>query len=389
MLKNKRLISALAGLALLPGLLAGCDNKPAETAAPGMPMLEVVAQQIEYSLPITGTGTMAPEKVSDIGPRVDGILDAVYARVGDRVKAGQPLFEIKSEPYRLALKEAESRLVQARASLEKAKRDLGRIDDLKSKGVASTAQQENLRTAYDLATAELGAATARAENARQNLADAVVTAPFDGVVTRRNYDEGVFLSSRMMGGGGSNMPQMGGAGGPVLQLMKIDLVAAIVQIPDVRLSAIATGAPVKLNIDGLEGTVDARVNVINDRIDEKSRTVEVRMAVLNPQYRIKPGLFVRAEIMPPPRQITVIERRALTGTATDRAVFKAENGIAKRVPVTVSDIDATRVEVLSGVNPGDKLLTGPNLARLVDGMAVRVEPTPGESAPAASAKTGG
>ena len=106
----------------------------------------------------------------------------------------------------------------------------------------------------------------------------------------------------------------------------------------------------------------------------------MRLPIANEDYAVKPGLFARAEIYPEPRKVLALPRAALLGTEAARYVYVAEDGKAKRVPVTVRQIDATRVEVLSGLKEGDAALTGPNAALLVEGTPVALEKDPSAAA---------
>ena len=189
-------------------------------------------------------------------------------------------------------------------------------------------------------------------------------------------DEGKFMATRMGG--------MGGDTGGVLQIMKIDIVAAIVNVPEIHLSKFELGTKGKIFLDGIGKSYDSYVIIINDRIDPVTRAVEVRLPIANEDYAVKPGLFARAEIYPDPRVVLALERSTLMGTEAARYVYVNDNGRAKRADVTVRQIDATRVEVLSGLKEGDKALAGPNAVLLVEGTLVRIEADP--SAPQTIAK---
>jgi multidrug efflux pump subunit AcrA (membrane-fusion protein) len=228
--------------------------------------------------------------------------------------------------------------------------------------------------ARDSASAKLGIAEAQRASAKQMLEDCTVRAPFDGVITKRNVDEGKFMSTMggmgMMGGGEAGE---GGGGGGVLQIMKIDIVAAIVQIPEVDLPKVHLGTKGKVIISSMGKSYDSEVYILNDLVDVNTRGVELRLPILNPDYEIKPGLFARAELYPEPRKVLSLERNAVQGTESQRYVFVARDGVAKRVPITMRQIDATTVEVLSGLKAGARALNGPNLPLIAEGTPVKVE----------------
>jgi hypothetical protein len=95
--------------------------------------------------------------------------------------------------------------------------------------------------------------------------------------------------------------------------------------------------------------------------------VEVRFALANDDYRIKPGLFVRAEIHPPGRKATLLARDAVLDRSGNPHVLLLEDGVARMQPITVRQYNATSVEIVSGIDAGVSILIGPDLIRLTDG----------------------
>jgi RND family efflux transporter MFP subunit len=357
----RRAALALAAAGLLLGCGAG-ESAPEPRAEPAAIRVERVAVTGEQLVePVFGTGTLAAQRTSQIGPRVDGIVEAVDVEVGDRVQQGTVLFRTRQRDYAIRLREAEHGLALARAEASKAERDLARADQLRDRGVASAEQLDAVRTARDIAVSRRGAAETALARARQDLDDTVVTAPYAGVITRRYVDEGTMLRTMMS------------ASAAVVEIMKTDVVVAIVQIPEVHLPRIRVGTPARVSVDGAAREIDARVAVLNHRIDAESRAFEVRLPLENPDLSLKPGLFVRVELLPEARAVTAVERRAVLGVGEQRFVLALQGGRASRRPVRVRDLDATRFEVLEGLAPGDTVLAGPNLALVTDGAPVDVE----------------
>ncbi|MBX3507893.1 MAG: efflux RND transporter periplasmic adaptor subunit [Parvibaculum sp.] len=360
-------VLALAALAL-----AACgedaQKQAADTEHDAVAVFAEAVTAEELAEPVTGTGTIAAHKKTPLGPRVDGIIEEIFVRVGDRVTEGQPLFRTRDAEWKLKVAELENQVKLAEADVLNAQKAFNRSSELHQKGFVSSGNLDDARRGRDAANARLGMAKAQLASAQQMLDDCVVTAPFDGVITARDVDEGKFMATRMGG--------MGGPGG-VLEIMKIDIVAAIVNVPEIYLSKFEVGTKATIYIDSIDRSYDSYVAVINDRVDPVTRSVEIRLPIRNEDYEVKPGLFARVEVHPRPRQVLVLPRAALLGTEAARYVFVSENGKARRVDVAVRQIDATRVEVLDGLKEGEMALTGPNLPLLVEGMPVRIEMRPG------------
>lgn len=343
---------------------SACVEEPSLEATPAtanaVEVWEIPVTREHIAVSVFGTGTVIAEKTSDIGPRIDGIIDEILVRVGDRVESGDTLFRTRDTDYRFRVDESRQVLRLAEAEAGKARRDFDRVKTLAKQGVASVEQLDAARTADDIASARLGSARTALRQARQNLSDTRVTAPYAGVITDRRIDEGVMMRT---------MPS---ANAYVVQLMKTDVVEAIVDIPAVHLSQVRCGTAAILQIDGLAEPREGIVKVLNHRVDSSSRAFEVRIPIENADLEIKPGLFVRAELQVDPKPSLVIERRAVLGNKADRHVFISEGSLAVKRSVKVRDLDASRLEVISGLVAGERVLVGPSLPRLVDGSAIAV-----------------
>ena len=327
-----------------------------------------VIEEIQLEDPITATGTTAALKTTNIKPMVSGLVEEVYVQVGDRVTRGQPLIKIRQTEINLSIAQLGHRIALARAELKNARQDLDTNLGLTQSGVISKETVDDTRTRYDIARARLGIAETQLLQARQNLEDSISKAPFDGVITAANVQEGSFSSSM-----GMSMGSMGGSSTEnALQVQQIDVVVALIRLPEVELSRISVGTPAKIFIDGLGKNFDSQIHVINDLVDYESRTIDVRLGIKNDDYLIKPGLFVRVEIFPEPRTSLITSRQAVLGSANHH-VFINQNGIARKVPVTIRELDTQRVEITSGVQAGQSLLLGNNLMRLQDGASIVIK----------------
>ena len=354
-------------------------SKPATAAAAQAPV-EAAQKPIELSIirpvmepilePVVGTGSIAAVQKSNIGPSVSGLLEQTLVAVGDRVKEGDPLFEIRRTDYVIRLEEAQFQVKLAEADFTNANSEYERISSLKASGVVSKGQMDKIQAQYSVSDARLGIARANLAKAQQSLDDTAVRAPYDGVIVAQHKYRGEYLSVMGMPGaeGGG-----GGGGRGVFDISKIDTVAAIVEIPETKLRFVRLGTPGTVHIDGMDKDYPSQVHVINDQIDPVSRKVQLRLVILNPDYAIKPGLFARATLTSDPRPAVTLDRRAVLGPQDGQYVFVAVDGRAKQTSITARELDARRVEILQGLTPDDHVLMGPNLTRVRDGDAISVE----------------
>jgi len=168
------------------------------------------------------------------------------------------------------------------------------------------------------------------------------------------------------------MRTMMSADSPVVQIMKMDIVLAIVQIPEVYLSQVHLGTPARVRVDGTNREYESSVYILSDRVDHMSRAFQVRLSIENPDLELKPGLFAKAELLPEARRVTVVTREGVLGLEGNRYVYVASGAAAERRAITARDLDTTRMEILEGLAPGDRILVGPNLRRLSPGAPIIV-----------------
>lgn len=320
----------------------------------------VTAATQPIAIPIVATGTMSALQTSSIGALVEGPVDKIHVRVGDRVREGQPLLRIRPADYERRVAEAAAAQRLARAQVDQTRRTLERVAELSDRGFAPKARLEEAQLAHDVARAQFDQASAALATARQALSDTIVRAPFTGVVTARMVDEGAYLNNRFSMGGQS----------AALQLQELRIVAAIVSVPETRGQELRLNLPARLMIQGVATPVDSYVAIINDRVDPATRMIEVRLPVRNPDYKLKTGVSVRAEIMPAPVAAVVLPRHAIAGDTAQPYVFVARNGRAVRTPVQVADADLDHVRVISGLAAGQAVVDRPS-STLVDGAAIR------------------
>lgn len=324
----------------------------------GLALFETAVQSTRIREPIYTSGTVIPDKITDLTPGVSGPVEAVHVQVGDRVTAGQSLMQVEQTDYRLNVRQLENSVALARAEFTDAKMDLETNLDLSRQGAVSREVLDNVRTRHDMAKARLGIEEARFEQAIEALEDTVVRAPFDGIISRRNIDEGAWVQGRA-------------SPAAPLQIIKIDVVRIKAFVPETSLSRIDIGTAAAVTIDGLDRSWETEIDIINDLVDEQSRSIEIRMSLDNPDFTIKPGLFARVEIKPDSRQALVLDRSSIM-SSEDPFVYVNDSGKARRTSVTIRDLDTGSVEVLKGLESGQKVLYGANLSRVQDDVPVRI-----------------
>ena len=319
-----------------------------------IPTMETVVE------PIAITGTVVADKVTDITPGVDGIIQEIFVDVGDQVLQGDPLFQTRAVDYEIKVNESSFALQLAVAELAQARSELERVEELHAKELVSGSQFEAAQSHLAIARAKRGIAAARLETARQELADTTVKAPFPGVITKRHIDEGRMMRTMM-------------TSSPVIELTKMDRVEVLVLVPEIYLSRVQPETRGTIAFEGVEAALETTVQTINDRVDERTRSFEVWLPLENPDYRIKPGQFAKVMLFPPARAVLLLDRQAILGAPGAHYVYIEDAGRARRRPVDVQEFDTLHFEVISGLSAGEPALAGANLYRLSEASPVAVQ----------------
>jgi membrane fusion protein (multidrug efflux system) len=356
-----RFFCCLALLAL--AACAGSEPEPRQSAQPGAeaaaPAAELVeTQPVELgTLPtaIEASGSVQARRVSGVGAEVSGRLVEVFVDVGDTVEAGAPLFQIDRIPYQMALAEARAGLALARAERDNALHERERVEKLVEERAVSQRRRDEQTTAAAVAVARVAQMEARLARAETNLERTLVRAPYAGSVVERRAHEGEMAGPE-----------------PVVVLQESGALVVVLNIPEATPVPVRTGSAVHLFVEGLSAPLETRVDRVSERVDPGTRTYEVRAPLHDPSGTVKAGSYGRAEILPtpgPPR--AVVDRSALLMRDGRSYVFRAEGDTARRVHVRVGAMTSDRVEILSGVEPGDRVVRGEAVGRLADGDPIR------------------
>jgi membrane fusion protein, multidrug efflux system len=219
----------------------------------------------------------------------------VLVEEGDRVRRGQPVLVLETEYLSLALKRSEAEVTRARAAVTEAERDFKRKEDLIAKGSVSQAAYDRSRSGFDSAVAGLEAAEAARDLAKQQLADATLRAPIDGVVAERRTDPGERL-------GDSSVAFL------IVQTSPLKL---RFRIPERYLSTLREGQAVSATVDPYPGeTFTGRVTQVVRVVDPATRTMMVEAELPNRDGRLYPGLFARVELALPAADATAAQGAA-------------------------------------------------------------------------------
>ncbi|GAB3732549.1 efflux RND transporter periplasmic adaptor subunit [Silanimonas algicola] len=356
---------AAGGTALAFTLLGGAAPVDAATAAaeptpPAPPPAPVdVAPAVDIALaPLHWSpGSVASREDARIAAEIGGRVEFV-ADVGSRLAAGDVLARLDPTPLRLRERQAEADLARLRAQLDFSRKQEARYAALVRDGGIAGAQLDQVSAERRMREQDVAAAQVALEQARLQLRQATVRAPFPGVVVERSVQLGEFL----------------GTGAPVARLVNPAALEVRTRAPLALAGHLRAGERVSLRDDDrIEAVPLATVVPVGD---EASRQLELRVA-LSPAQVEAQGWVVGTAVQvgvpsDAPRNVVAVPRDALLLRKDGTYVVRVgEDGATERLAVETGSVEGSLVEVIGGVRTGDRLVVRGG-ERLLPGQRVEV-----------------
>ena len=365
---QRNIITGFGLTILLIAGLWGCSNKSkqetGETATVPVKISKVQRGNITESYSFTGN--IQPWKEVNIVPDLPGKVARIYVEVGDRVEQGQILAELDTRTAKLQLEQAEAGLAVAQANFHSASRDWERMQNLHKKGTLSPQQYEKAQLAYEAAKAQLQQAKAALNLAKHQLEVSIMKAPFNGIITGKNINEGEYINPAM----GGMRPQ----GSSVVTLMDLSKVKIEVHVSERDVGKIHIGQKANITVDAYPGRrFHGEVSNINPAADPMTRSFAVEITVANPEMKLRAGMFARVEIVTAERKnVLLIPVDGILSKGSKSYAFVVENGKARKRPLQLGLQEGSMVQVVSGLQEGEKIITiGKEMVK--DGTEVAIQ----------------
>ncbi len=360
----------LLALVLLGGCGAGGDDEA--VAGVAVETAAVVTGAIEQTFELTGD-VEAANSVRLFGQIPDRLVE-VRVDVGDVVRAGQVLARIRDDAPQAGVEQIEANLRAARVNLASLQDELERSRRLNAAGAMANQTLESLQTRTQGAQSQVEQLEAALNQARASLNNAVITAPFDGVIAERYLEAG----------------DMAGPGIPAFRLVSTSRVKIETEVSQERRGQVRIGMPARVRVSAWPGEVFAgQVTSVAPVLDPMTRMSAIEIAVANRAGRLRPGMFAEVtmvvteadEALLLPLDGVLDEYRYVAygaGAQRDQdggieaRVFVVVDGTANLREVRLGIIGTESVQVLEGLVPGEQVVTVGKY-QLVDGAAVRVQ----------------
>ena len=373
-------------------LVAACQPSTPATGAAGAPkplppaqVGVVVAAPRAVGLTAELPGRLEASRVAQVRARVAGILQRRTFREGSDVKAGQPLFQIDSAPYRASVDSAQAVLARARANVTQASAQAERYKPLIEANAISQQDYLNAVAAHKQAEADVAAAIAALTTAQINLAYASVAAPISGRIGRSLVTEGALV-------GQGEATQL--AVVQQIDPMYVNFTQSTSEVLRLRkaldsgkLARTAAAAAVRVVLeDGSEYPRIGRLLFSDLTVDPSSGQITLRAELPNPDGLLLPGMYVRVRIeQGQASQAIVLPQQAVQRTPMgDSVMVVGVDGQVQPRPVKIGTAQGGAWVVLEGLVAGEQVMVD-GFQKLRGGAPVKAVPwQPGVATSAAA-----
>ncbi|MGV1794729.1 efflux RND transporter periplasmic adaptor subunit [Rhizobium sp. A37_96] len=361
-------------LALMALGIAGVMIATAETEAPDVrsagqtatvkavevaPMDVMQVQRQNYRQEIRISGFLQPARRVTLTARLSGTLAAVEADVGTTVRTGDVIARFETETLTLTLDKLVATTEAKAATLLRAQKDLERTRSLAATGGIAQAKLTEVETDAAVLKAELRALQAEEAEARRALDDAVVTAPFDGIVNTRGINPGqaVSINTELF---------------EIVDIARLDMVALL---PPQESAELSIGQMAEIEVEGLpKRSFSARLDRISPATVGTSRSLQVYLRLEQTVAGLRGGMFGHGTLrIGSYENILAVPAAAVTKEGEEAFVRTISDGVVRRQSIVLGNarVGEDLVEVRSGLKEGDRIITVP-LADIATGTPIRI-----------------
>jgi membrane fusion protein (multidrug efflux system) len=360
---KKRMFVMLAAVAVFVTTVGFVKYKQIQTAVaqassfqpPPEAVTTVVARKERWPSTLGAIGTVEAVHGVTVSADLPGIVDHISFDSGRMVREGEVL-------VRLDTRQERAQLAAAEAQRDLSRLNLDRMRGLREEGIIAQAED-------DRAIAENKQAEARVGEIRATIDRKTIRAPFSGLLGIRQVNRGQYVQG----------------GSPVVPLQSLDPIYVNFAVPQQSVGQLRTGGAVRVSLEGVaDARFTGRITAIDSVVDEATRNVQVQATLANPEGKLRPGMFVQAQVVLGEQQeVVALPASAINYAPYGDSVFivsqlEGQGGAkyegVRQQFVKLGASRGDQVAVVSGVNPGESVVTS-GVFKLRNGAAVRVNNT--------------
>jgi len=368
----------LALILITAAVLPGCRSNEAATpvhasgpAAVTATVLTVASEAFRATIPVTGT--LVSRSRVEVKAEVIGRVTRFDKEEGAHVQAGEAVAFVNDENYQLTLRQAETGVKVAEASIERAtmveshaRSELDRAEHLlKSGGItdkdlkAAQLAEQDAMAQVTIAKAQMEQARATLDLAQKHIRDTVIRAPISGEIQHKAINTGAYVEA------------------PTAVMTIVDNQRLELECPvaSADMAPLRAGQRTTFAVNSYPGvTFEGKVIEVNPAVDEQTRSAKVRIQVDNSGGKLKAGMFAQGEILTGVDASAIIIPSSAVyrddRSAKSAYVFLLQDGKAARRDVRLGRERDSKLEVVEGLKPGDRVVSEQSI-EIAEGVPVQ------------------
>lgn len=337
------------------GAAAGGQRRSAAVVLGVADVAKVARGFIEAGIPIAGD--LRPIETLSLKSRLEGNIEQVFVREGDRVSLGTPLARFEAVDFESALRSAEADVISQRTAATTAQWNYDQSKDLFKVGAIAERDLRATEQSAAAAKAQQAAAESRLRTAQSQSRDTRIVAPVAGTIQFRRVQ------------GGEHVLR----GAEMFTLVRNDVLELTAALPARRANEVLPGQPVRFLADGR--AFAGKVARVSPTIDPASRSITAYVQIPNPKGELKGNTFSTGQIIAATlSNVLVIPQPAVrTGQDGKQFAYRITDGELEQVPIAVGAVDEARglVEIKDGLKERDQVVVG-NVGTLGRGMKAQI-----------------
>jgi membrane fusion protein (multidrug efflux system) len=343
----------LASLVSLPLLLlaGGCSRPEAPKAqaksANAAPTMKVeTADVLHQKMPryMNLTGSVLPDRQSEVAANVAGRVTATYVERGMPVKQGQVMAVVDSRAagFQAAAALAQSQVAQTQVQL--ARQECDRADTLFSQGAIPKAEYDRMKTQCTSQLYQANAAQANADLAGKLAGDTIIRAPIDGIVGERFVNVGEYVQPPSK----------------VASVFAVDPVRISISVPEAAVSQIREGQELMVQVSAWPGReFPAAIRFVSPVLRQNTRDLVVEASAKNPDSALRPGMFAMVKLVVGEEEQPTVPKDAVSVDGTVKRMFLARDGVAFEMVVKTGVTLAGRIAIHEPLQKTDRVIVRP------------------------------
>ncbi len=355
--------------------LTGCSGEATEQKRPPPEVVVMTVAPATIPYNINFVAQTESSRQVEIMARVSGFLDQIAYHEGEMVKEGDILFQLDPKPFRAEADAARGELLAQQARFSTAKANLNRVRPLVQMDAMSRADLDRAQGEYDAANAAVFAARAKLNEAEINLGYTTIRAPVTGVASRSLQRQGVFINSMS---DAAHLTYVA-AIDPVwvnfsvsqnqMAHLREEVAKGLVNEPADRVFSVEVTMS-----DNSVYPERGRIDFLEPNFSQDTGSFLVRAVIANPQNKLRPGMFVTANVIGyiRPNAVVVPQLAVQQGSNGHLVYVIKEDGTAEVRPVVVGDYFGDKgIIITEGLKAGDRVVTE-GVLKVVPGQPVKI-----------------